>query len=164
MRVGQKAGKGFRKQYKTAYTVGPIATTLCNFFLSWNQHKPLLIAKLFISADPAAGGSDDWAYANTNASLTYCFELRDTGEFKQVYFLQRKWMNNNNFHIYFVGRFGFILPANQIIPNGEETTDAIVAMVAEARKLKYLWEKNHKTNTSEPNINIVDEIILGSHF
>lgn len=31
-----------------------------------------------------------------------------------------------------------MLPANQIIPNSQEITDGLVAMVGEARKLNYL--------------------------
>lgn len=38
----------------------------------------------FFLAAAAAGGSDDWAYANTNASLTYCLELRDRGKFDRI--------------------------------------------------------------------------------
>jgi len=50
---------------------------------------------------PAAGGSDDWAYdkmkaMGNDAPLSYTYELRDQG------------------------RYGFVLPANQIKPNCEE--------------------------------------------
>lgn len=36
------------------------------------------------------------------------------------------------------GSYGFVLPASQIIPNCEETKDALIAMVAEARRLDVL--------------------------
>jgi len=47
------------------------------------------------------GSADDWAYSKANISIVYTFELRDTG------------------------RYGFLLPANQIIPNGQEIWAAL---------------------------------------
>lgn len=41
-------------------------------------------------------------------------------------------------HFSFAGPFGFLLPADQIIPNSEEVIDGIVVLVAEAKKLNYL--------------------------
>lgn len=35
------------------------------------------------------------------------------------------------------GRYGFILPSNQIIPNSLEVLDGLKAMVNEAKTLKY---------------------------
>lgn len=32
-----------------------------------------------------------------------------------------------------VGRYGFLLPTDQIIPNSEETLDALIAIVKESR-------------------------------
>lgn len=55
----------------------------------------------------------DWAYGVANIHVGYTFELRDRRG----------------------GPNGYVLPADQIIPNALETTDAIVAMVAEARRL-----------------------------
>ncbi|OXA61529.1 Carboxypeptidase A2 [Folsomia candida] len=53
---------------------------------------------------PAAGGSHDWAKAVANIKFAYCYELRDKG------------------------RHGFTLPANQIVPTGEETFAAVKSM------------------------------------
>ncbi|KAK5640385.1 hypothetical protein RI129_011196 [Pyrocoelia pectoralis] len=54
----------------------------------------------------ASGGSTDWvAGTHRHIRLVYTFELRDTG------------------------RYGFVLPSNQIIPTGEETLDAVVSMI-----------------------------------
>lgn len=50
--------------------------------------------------DPAAGGSDDWAY-DLGVKYSYTFELRDTG------------------------RYGFLLPESQIKPTCEETMLAV---------------------------------------
>lgn len=44
----------------------------------------------------SSGTTDDWTYDKAGIELSYTFELRDTG------------------------RYGFLLPADQIIPNGEE--------------------------------------------
>ncbi|XP_037038854.1 zinc carboxypeptidase-like [Bradysia coprophila] len=58
-----------------------------------------------------SGTSVDYMYAAHGIPLSYTFEFRDQG------------------------RYGFILPPDQIIPNCEETTDAIIAVVAAAREL-----------------------------
>ncbi|CAG7729391.1 unnamed protein product [Allacma fusca] len=53
---------------------------------------------------PAAGGSEDYAKGVAGIKFAYCFELRDTGT------------------------YGFILPARQIIPSGQETFEAVMSM------------------------------------
>ncbi|XP_055295139.1 zinc carboxypeptidase-like [Sitodiplosis mosellana] len=62
----------------------------------------------------ASGSTIDWVYATRNVSLTYTFEFRDKG------------------------RYGFLLPADQIIPNSLEVIDGLKAMVEEAEALQYL--------------------------
>uniref|UniRef100_A0A182M658 Zinc carboxypeptidase A 1 n=1 Tax=Anopheles culicifacies TaxID=139723 RepID=A0A182M658_9DIPT len=62
----------------------------------------------------ASGISVDWAFAVAGIPLSYTFELRDQGE------------------------FGFILPAEQIVPNAEELLEAFVAMIDEAKILGYM--------------------------
>lgn len=52
----------------------------------------------------AAGGADDWAHGEAGAKYAYTLELRDTG------------------------RYGFLLPAEQILPTGEETFAGIKTM------------------------------------
>lgn len=54
----------------------------------------------------AAGGSSDWAYDSARIQYTYALELRDTGA------------------------YGFLLPADQIIPTGEETWAGLMAAVS----------------------------------
>ncbi|XP_017787774.1 PREDICTED: zinc carboxypeptidase-like [Habropoda laboriosa] len=61
----------------------------------------------------ASGGSMDWVRGKFNIPVTFTYELRDTG------------------------RYGFILPASQIIPTAEETLDSLVAMFQQAAKLGY---------------------------
>lgn len=53
---------------------------------------------------PASGSSADYTYGVCGVKYSYGVELRDTG------------------------KYGFLLPPNQIIPSGEETYAAIVAM------------------------------------
>eukprot|EP01136_Pigoraptor_vietnamica_P018372 Opistho-1_new@5357 len=53
---------------------------------------------------PASGSSADWTYAEVGAKFSYGVELRDTG------------------------KSGFLLPANQIVPSGEEILPAILIM------------------------------------
>lgn len=49
--------------------------------------------------------------------LTYGFEFRDDP----------------------TGSYGYLLPADQIIPNAMESFDGIKVMIVEARALNYLW-------------------------
>uniref|UniRef100_A0A182PLQ5 Zinc carboxypeptidase A 1 n=1 Tax=Anopheles epiroticus TaxID=199890 RepID=A0A182PLQ5_9DIPT len=66
----------------------------------------------------ASGISVDWAHAVAGIPLAYTYELRDQGQ------------------------FGFILPADQIVPNAEELLEAFVAMIDEAKILGYMmWFK-----------------------
>jgi len=53
----------------------------------------------------AAGGSSDWAYDSAGVQMAFALELRDTGN------------------------YGFLLPASQIIPVGEETWAGIKAAI-----------------------------------
>uniref|UniRef100_A0A182WW69 Peptidase M14 domain-containing protein n=1 Tax=Anopheles quadriannulatus TaxID=34691 RepID=A0A182WW69_ANOQN len=60
---------------------------------------------------PAAGGSDDWARGALNIKYAYTVELRDTG------------------------RYGFVLPANQIKPTGDEAVAFVDIIAQEVAKL-----------------------------
>ncbi|XP_070827889.1 carboxypeptidase A5 [Chaetodon trifascialis] len=60
----------------------------------------------------ASGGTIDWTY-NQGIKYSYTFELRDTG------------------------RYGFILPANQIIPTAEETWLALMTIMDHTFKNPY---------------------------
>lgn len=62
----------------------------------------------------ASGGSIDWVKGEKRTPLVFVYELRD------------------------LGRYGFALPADQIIPNALEVADSLVDGVAESRKLGYL--------------------------
>ncbi|XP_063227975.1 zinc carboxypeptidase-like [Bacillus rossius redtenbacheri] len=58
----------------------------------------------------SSGASEDWARGTAEIPIAYCYELRD------------------------LGAFGFLLPATQIVPSGEETLDSFITLVTEARK------------------------------
>ncbi|XP_036375894.1 carboxypeptidase A1-like [Megalops cyprinoides] len=60
----------------------------------------------------ASGGTIDWTY-NQGIKYSYTFELRDTG------------------------RYGFILPANQIIPTAQETWLALMAIMEHTKDNVY---------------------------
>lgn len=55
----------------------------------------------------------DWVKYEYKVPISYTYELRDTG------------------------RYGFALPADQIIPNSLEVMDSIVTIFLEAEKLGY---------------------------
>lgn len=65
---------------------------------------------LLIFSDANSGSTKDWAYGVLGVRYAFALELRDRG------------------------RYGFALPANQIMPTGMETFAAIKAM-AKALKL-----------------------------
>eukprot|EP00735_Rhodelphis_limneticus_P009228 TRINITY_DN2623_c0_g1::TRINITY_DN2623_c0_g1_i1::g.25957::m.25957 TRINITY_DN2623_c0_g1::TRINITY_DN2623_c0_g1_i1::g.25957 ORF type:complete len:457 (+),score=181.89,sp/P00731/CBPA1_RAT/34.70/7e-69,Peptidase_M14/PF00246.19/8.6e-67,Propep_M14/PF02244.11/1.3e-09,Propep_M14/PF02244.11/1.7e+03 TRINITY_DN2623_c0_g1_i1:37-1371(+) len=67
-------------------------------------------AELYI----ATGGADDWMYASlTNSNMAFTFELRDTG------------------------RYGFSLPADQLIPTGEEIFRAFLDLAEFVKSKPY---------------------------
>jgi len=68
----------------------------------------------------AAGSSMDWVKGIYNVSIAYTYELRDRGE------------------------FGFILPADQIIPTAEETLVSVLSIFRE-------YEKRHPTAPNTPD-------------
>ncbi|XP_058445792.1 zinc carboxypeptidase-like [Malaya genurostris] len=61
----------------------------------------------------ASGSSRDWALGEHNVPIAASYEFRDQG-----------------YH-------GFLLPADQIIPNSEEVLDSLVAFLGKARELGY---------------------------
>ena len=54
--------------------------------------------------DVVSGSSVDWTYGAEKIKYSYGVELRDTG------------------------KYGFLLPADQIIPSGKETLEALKAL------------------------------------
>lgn len=64
---------------------------------------------------PSSGDSVDWAFSECNIPVAFTFELRGPPDSTNM----------------------FILPAEEIVPTGEETLAAYVAMLKEARRLGY---------------------------
>ncbi|EDV33055.1 uncharacterized protein Dana_GF22809 [Drosophila ananassae] len=64
---------------------------------------------------PAAGSSMDWAYGVLKVKYSFCYELRPSG--------YSFWT-------------GFRLPASQIIPTGQETTDSLAEMIKAAATIE----------------------------
>ncbi|XP_034666268.1 zinc carboxypeptidase [Drosophila subobscura] len=64
---------------------------------------------------PAAGSSMDWAYGVLKTKYSFTYELRPSG--------YSFWT-------------GFRLPASQIIPTGQETTDSLVEMIKAAASIE----------------------------
>lgn len=60
-------------------------------------------------SDIASGGSDDWAYGEAGIKYSYTYELRDTGD------------------------YGFLLPEEQILPQGLEFFEGFATMLQEMR-------------------------------
>uniref|UniRef100_A0A1Y9H2W9 Peptidase M14 domain-containing protein n=1 Tax=Anopheles dirus TaxID=7168 RepID=A0A1Y9H2W9_9DIPT len=60
-----------------------------------------------------SGSTTDWAHGYHRTPLSMCFEFRDNGP------------------------YGFVLPADQIVPNSEETLDALITMLAKAKTMGY---------------------------
>ena len=80
----------------------------CNILLGYNGTWHAIFAMLilfFVLLDPASGGSEDWTYGVLGVKYSFSVELRDTG------------------------RYGFLLPPDQIIPTGEETFEGLKALV-----------------------------------
>lgn len=64
---------------------------------------------IYTFVDIASGSSADWVHEKLNVQLSYAYEFRDEG------------------------RYGFSLPADQIVPNSREIFASVVAMVKEAQ-------------------------------
>ncbi|XP_055678989.1 zinc carboxypeptidase-like isoform X1 [Lutzomyia longipalpis] len=64
---------------------------------------------------PSSGGSSDWAYEEVGIKISYTFELRGPPDSTDM----------------------FILPANQITPVGEETLEAFIVIMNEAKARGY---------------------------
>lgn len=72
------------------------------------------VGSIFTTIYPASGGSADYVYGVLGVPLSFTYELRPKGY-----------------------SFGFELPADQIIPVGEETLDSVVELLRTAKKLGY---------------------------
>ena len=76
---------------------------------------------------PAAGSSADWVYDELNVACSFAPELRDQGtkllkNFHKIFDFCLNWYLSIIFPVFYLllGRYGFILPENQIQPVKEE--------------------------------------------
>jgi hypothetical protein len=103
--------KALTSVHGTQYEIGSVTEILSEFYLLFVSNSYLLlkivvvlIILIIFYVGPGAGGSDDWAYGSGNFRYSQTVEVRDTG------------------------RYGFLLPPEQIIPTAEETFAAIQAV------------------------------------
>lgn len=69
-----------------------------------NYHMASYLLYCYYFADISSGSSADWTYGKAGIKFSYGVELRDTG------------------------KFGFLLPEDQILPSGKETLQALIAL------------------------------------
>lgn len=87
---------------KTYHSYWPTLLSRENVYRNANTS---VMSLFFFLSDAAAGGSEDWVYGVLGVQYAFSVELRDTG------------------------RYGFLLPENQIIPTGIETFEGVKALV-----------------------------------
>lgn len=106
--IGDKAAVSLASRYGTQYKVGTFAETLCKPKKCKLEDR---LQSLIFIADIGSGLSVDWSKHNFGTRITYTYELRDKG------------------------KFGFLLPPEQIIPTGLETLDSFITIFQEALAL-----------------------------
>lgn len=122
LNIALKVKTAISKRYRTNYAVGPISEVLCkkiyiSYTYSWSRLVHCSFWDLNFSIyipwlDYASGSSLDWVYDTLKVPLTYAFEFR--------------------------GPETPFLPTDQIVPNALEVIDGIIAMIKQAKVLKYL--------------------------
>lgn len=106
MAIGQAGKSALESKYGTEYALGSIANVICK--ISYKLENEIFVSFCHF-LDVASGSSADWVHAELNPGFAFAYEFRDTG------------------------RFGFSLPADQIIPNSIEIFASVVAMLKEAK-------------------------------
>ncbi|KAG7191185.1 hypothetical protein KM043_013980 [Ampulex compressa] len=104
--------KDHLENYDELYAIGKKATEA----LEKKHGTKYVVGNIAETIYIATGSSVDYVKGLFGKPITYTYELRDRGA------------------------YGFLLPANQIIPTGEETLDSLVAMFKEAK------ERGHPRN------------------
>jgi Zinc carboxypeptidase len=79
--------------------------------------KKFFLTHLSLFPDAASGVSVDHAYGEHKIPIGYVYEMRGSGNY---------------------GNYGFFLPPQFIIPNGEEVVASLVGLVQRARDFGYL--------------------------
>lgn len=110
IRLSNAGAKALAELYGTKYTAGNAQTVLCKSLMISLKEK---LNKSHVFVDTTSGGSRDWAKGHHNVPFSFTYEMRDTG------------------------RYGFILPAEQILPNAKEVLHSVIAMIKEGIALNY---------------------------
>ncbi|XP_046623924.1 zinc carboxypeptidase-like isoform X1 [Neodiprion virginianus] len=95
--------------YEEAMHVGEIAAAA----LARRYGTEYIVGSTAEAIYVASGSSTDYVKAIHKTPIVYCYEFRDTGT------------------------YGFLLPAEQIIPNSLEFIDSLIAVIGETRNLGY---------------------------
>ncbi|KAF5290651.1 hypothetical protein FQR65_LT01941 [Abscondita terminalis] len=103
--IGNLAAEKLAERNGTKYSVGNNPNIMCKTCVSYK-----LLNKDGEVLDIASGVSTDWVAGVKKVKMVYTFELPDEG------------------------RYGFLLPADQIIPTGQETFDAVMVMIDELNR------------------------------
>ncbi|KAI8424821.1 hypothetical protein MSG28_006750 [Choristoneura fumiferana] len=77
--------------------------------LAVRHGTPYITGNIAEAIYEATGTSVDWVKEKLRIPLTYCYELRDRGQ------------------------YGHLLPADQILPNSEEVMDSVLALIREGQ-------------------------------
>jgi len=95
---------GYTNTLPKDYTTQMAAAKACVAALEAVYGTPYEYGPIATTIYPASGSSADWTYGVANITYSFAVELRDTGT------------------------YGFLLPADQIVPTGTETMEAVKAM------------------------------------
>lgn len=112
MEMAESAAVALFRRNQIAYQLGTTADVLCKI-LNVSGMISKFLNSLHLSTDVASGVSPDWAHGVEGIPIAITYEFRDTGS------------------------HGFILPAEQIIPNAEEVLDSLVAFMGKGKELGY---------------------------
>lgn len=112
--IGKKAIKSLSARFGTQYQIGTVNEKIGKIFrleiyLKNSNNLVELNFNYLNILGVVAGSSVDWVKDKLNSNLTFVYELRG-------------------------GRYGFELPASQIIENSSEVFDSIVTIMYEAQK------------------------------
>lgn len=136
--IALKAKQAISQRYGTGYTVGNIAETICkmNFcrirtLINDQTHFCFVWFQILHQAAALIGCMAPkmfhlHTHSNSGTRVIYLFW--------QSYFSPFQYRS-----VFIIGRYGFLLPTNQIVPNSLEVIDGLIAMVREAKTLQYLW-------------------------
>ncbi|KAL4702752.1 hypothetical protein ACJJTC_002292 [Scirpophaga incertulas] len=96
--------------YNDAIKIGRTAMGALSVRYNTQYHAGNLASAIY----QASGTSVDWVKDVIEVPLVYCYMLRDRGT------------------------FGYLLPADQILPSGQETMDSVLELIHQAKRMGYM--------------------------